>query len=205
MRTLLTCLLLAFCCAVKAQPVTAISPNQAYQGQSFATIISSSGLFLIGSSPQGNIQDILLKNANDSVFAVSDSINVIDVNTVRTFWNTPANIVTGLYSLVVRVYDNLFPGATKDYTLGNAFMINVPQPMISPNPFEQSTIISFNNPSNDKYVLTLYDVAGNIINTITGSGSEFQIEKGNMASGVYIYKLTNQNTKLSAQGNVSVL
>ncbi|MCW3127821.1 MAG: putative rane-anchored cell surface protein [Bacteroidetes bacterium] len=131
MRAIYIFMLLAFCCVARGQTVTSVTPNQAYQGQSLYTTISSSGLFMTGSSPQGNIQDILLKNANDSVFAISDSINVVDANTVTAFWNIPGNLASGLYSLVVRVYDNLFTGPTTDYSLSNAFTVTAPSATIS--------------------------------------------------------------------------
>ncbi|MCW3127820.1 MAG: hypothetical protein JWO03_3478 [Bacteroidetes bacterium] len=114
--------MVAYGMATSAQ-ITAITPTQTYQGDSLYTTITSSGVFLIGSSPQGNIKDILFKNATDSVFAISDSTNVVDVNTATTFWRIPDNIATGLYTLVVRVYNNLFSGPTTDQTLNNSFNI----------------------------------------------------------------------------------
>jgi uncharacterized repeat protein (TIGR01451 family) len=130
MKSILTGLLLILCFAAQAQ-VTAINPTQAYQGQSLSTTITSSGLFLTSSSPQGNIQNILLKNASDSVFAVSDSINVVSTNTATTFWNLPSNLATGLYSLVVRIYNSFFSGPTTDQTLSNAFTVNAATATVS--------------------------------------------------------------------------
>jgi hypothetical protein len=108
---------------VSAQSITAISPNQAYVGDTLHTTITSSGFFLTSSSPQGNILNIILKNATDSVFAVSDSTDVVSTSSAETFWSIPTGIATGLYSLVVRVYNNLFSGPTTDYTLSNSFNI----------------------------------------------------------------------------------
>jgi uncharacterized repeat protein (TIGR01451 family) len=76
---------------------------------------------------------------------------------------------------------------------------------VHPNPFEESTTISFSNPDRDKFTLTVYDLTGNIVKTMSGSETEFLISRDSLTSGVYIYKLINQRTKLSAKGKVSVL
>jgi hypothetical protein len=125
MKAILLGLMMMMGLAAGAQ-ITAISPVQAYRGDSLQTAITSSGLFLTGSSPQGNIQNIILKNATDSVFAISDSTNVVNTNTATTFWKIPSSIATGLYTLIVRVYNSLFSGPTTDYTLNNSFNITTP-------------------------------------------------------------------------------
>ena len=124
MKKVITLLVGLWTIVASAQSVTGINPNQAHQGQSLSTSITSSALFTVGSSPQGNIQNIILKNATDSAFAVSDSINVVNTNTAKTFWNIPIGIATGLYNLVVRIYNSVTHIRT-DYTLSNAFTITL--------------------------------------------------------------------------------
>lgn len=102
--------------------VTGINPNNAYQGQNLHTVITSSALFITGSSPQGNIQDVIFKNSTDSVFAISDSTNVVTANTATTFWNIPGSIATGIYDLIVRIYNSITQTST-DYRLSNGFRI----------------------------------------------------------------------------------
>jgi uncharacterized repeat protein (TIGR01451 family) len=113
-----------------SQNITAIAADSAYQGQSLKTTITSTGVFMTASSPQGNIQEILLRNATDSVFAVSDSTAVINTNTATTFWNVPVTIATGVYDLVVRIYD-LVTFAVTEKLFPNGFHIFAPTDTIS--------------------------------------------------------------------------
>ena len=108
-----------------AQSVTGINPNQAYKGQSLPTTITSSGLFTSSSSPQGNIQDIILKNVTDSTFAVYDSTRYVNTNTAHAFWNIPSTIGAGLYNLIVRIYNSV-THTTSDHALNNGFTILTP-------------------------------------------------------------------------------
>ena len=85
---------------------------------------------MTGSSPQGNIQQIILQNATDSFFAVSDSTNVVNTNTANTFWNIPSNISTGLYNLVVRIYNSVLQVFT-DYPLNNGFTVTAAAATVS--------------------------------------------------------------------------
>ena len=124
MKSILTFILALGIYTAGAQ-VTAITPSQAVQGDYLHTTITSSSLFVASSSPQGNIQDIILKNASDSAFAVSDSTNVVNANTATTFWNIPAHLTTGLYNLVVRIYNSV-SHTFSDYSLSNAFSVSAP-------------------------------------------------------------------------------
>jgi hypothetical protein len=108
---------------LQAQVVTAITPNQARQGQKLSTSITSTGLFLTGSSPQGNIHDILIRNINDSVYATADSTLVTNTNLVTTFWNIPTTLTTGIYDLVVRIYNSI-SHTVSDYLLSTSVTIN---------------------------------------------------------------------------------
>ena len=122
-KFLALCIVLWSLHQVVSAQVTAVTPNSAYQGQSLHTTITSASLFLSGSSPQGNIQDILLKNATDSVFAVSDSTNVVNTNTATAFLNIPGTLATGIYDLVVRIYNSVTQSFS-DFSLLNGFTVN---------------------------------------------------------------------------------
>ena len=125
MRVIITILLFWGISQLHAQSLTSITPDSAYQGQFLHTVITSSGLFLTGSSPQGNVQSIILKNATDSAFAVSDSTNVVSTSTVNTFLAIPANLATGIYDLVVRIYNASLQTFT-DYFLSSSFTVTAP-------------------------------------------------------------------------------
>lgn len=134
MRKILLTVLAAFLLAagVRAQ-VTGITPDSAYQGQSLHTTITSSALFMTGSSPQGNIWNIILKNASDSGFAISDSTNVVNSNTATSFFNIPSGILTGLYNLIVRIGT---AGSTTDYSATNAFRVTPASATVTGTVFE---------------------------------------------------------------------
>jgi hypothetical protein len=62
-----------------------------------------------------------------------------------------------------------------------------------PNPFNPSTTISFNLPSSSNYNLTIININGQVVKTYEGFGEagtvEIEWEAGNLASGVYFYRL----------------
>ena len=130
MKKLLFFLLLTSSILATAQTVTNINPNTAYQGQSLHTTITSSALFMTGSSPQGNIQDIILKRANDSVFAILDSTKVVNTNSATAFWSMPGTLTTGIYNLAVRIY-NTVSQTFADYFLNSSFTITAPSATIT--------------------------------------------------------------------------
>lgn len=67
-----------------------------------------------------------------------------------------------------------------------------------PNPFSSSTQINYFAPHNDITELNVFDILGNkvisrSIKSKIGKNS-FQLEKGNLPSGIYIYELKFENT-----------
>lgn len=123
MRGSLLALLVLCSIYLHAQTVTAITPNQARQGQRLSTSITSTSLFLTGSSPQGNIHEILIRNINDSLYATADSTVVTNANLATTFWSVPTNLTTGIYDLVVRIYNSI-SHTVSDYLLSTSVTIN---------------------------------------------------------------------------------
>ncbi|MFN8310571.1 MAG: SdrD B-like domain-containing protein [Chitinophagales bacterium] len=121
---------LVFIATLSHAQITNITPNQGTAGYDVSTTITSSGIFLTSSSPQGNIQEILLRKATDSVYANADSTVVVNTNTATTFFHLPANIGTGVYNLIVRIAD-LFTHAITEFSLSNVFTINSPSATVS--------------------------------------------------------------------------
>jgi hypothetical protein len=66
-----------------------------------------------------------------------------------------------------------------------------------PNPFNPSTVISFSLPTRSDYTMTIYNVNGQEVANFTGSAEagvhEIVWEAGNLASGIYFYRLVAQN------------
>jgi len=74
---------------------------------------------------------------------------------------------------------------------------------IYPNPFKNSTTISFSN-EQENTTITVVDVVGNKISSTKFSGRELVLEKGNMQAGVYFVQIIDEmgnvcNKKIIAQ------
>ena len=62
--------------------------------------------------------------------------------------------------------------------------------MVSPNPFSEKTIISFNNPARDKYSFILTDLTGKILRLKDNIYSdEIEFERTGLTPGCYIFEL----------------
>jgi len=74
-----------------------------------------------------------------------------------------------------------------------------------PNPLSHSATLLFENPSAEKYSLTLTAITGNKIaaDRFT-NGNNFVIEKGKMPKGIYFYNLTNTVTNKMHSGKFVV-
>ena len=66
-----------------------------------------------------------------------------------------------------------------------------------PNPFNPSTVISFTLPTRSDYTVTIYNVSGQEVANFNGSAEagvqEIVWEAGNLASGIYFYRLIAEN------------
>jgi hypothetical protein len=62
-----------------------------------------------------------------------------------------------------------------------------------PNPFTTSTTLLIDAPAPDNYTLFIYDLLGNVVNTMKNiTSEEIKIEKGNLNSGIYFYRLQSK-------------
>jgi len=67
---------------------------------------------------------------------------------------------------------------------------------IIPNPFNESAVLSFNNPAGNEFTFTVYGIAGNkIAPEQKTKGSQFNINRNKMADGIYFYQLVNNQTQ----------
>jgi hypothetical protein len=64
---------------------------------------------------------------------------------------------------------------------------------ISPNPFVESTLISFFNPENHQVLFTLFDMTGRIVESQNLSGQEIIFSRKNLPSGLYFINITKEN------------
>ena len=71
-----------------------------------------------------------------------------------------------------------------------------------PNPFNPSTVIHYEIPNNGFVTLKVYDILGNLVKTLvdkyqTKGRYDINFNAGNIASGMYIYRLTGTNFSIS--------
>lgn len=71
--------------------------------------------------------------------------------------------------------------------------INAPTPqnelLISPNPFDNQTIVTYLNPSGEGCEVLVYDLSGKLLIRKMDNMGRFSIEKGNLQSGMYLLKV----------------
>ncbi|MEM9821695.1 MAG: lysyl oxidase family protein [Bacteroidota bacterium] len=75
---------------------------------------------------------------------------------------------------------------------------------VQPNPFDQKTKISFNNPNGSELDLELIDLTGKVIRQYgTVTGTEIWIERKGLPAGMYYFRLSNGTE--SILGKLSIL
>ena len=89
------------------------------------------------------------------------------------------------------ILDNSFVGFT--ISKNDKFILNQNQP----NPFDNSTLISYNMPTNANVVFTVYNIIGNVVYHNNYSSSigknTIKFEKSDLSEGIYIYELLYGN------------
>lgn len=140
----------------------------------------------------GNTTPLLLANDMEMLY------NYDGVNTRILVWSRDAHSFTGDFLNVNGQVTTLEMATIEgqpvalevlptEYTLHQNY----------PNPFNPSTVISFALPTHSDYTLTIYNVSGQEVANYTGSAEagEHQIvwEAGNLASGIYFYRLIAEN------------
>lgn len=68
---------------------------------------------------------------------------------------------------------------------------------ISPNPFIENTTISFGEKFIQDGTLTIFNLNGQLLATQQFSGSQVVLERGNLPSGMFIFKIQNEVGKFS--------
>jgi len=82
--------------------------------------------------------------------------------------------------------ENIYTISTTDVLI-KPFQIN-----IYPNPFNDQTTIAIENPNNEKYVLTLTDITGRLVQKMVIDQSVVHLSKENLPAGIYILSLEGE-------------
>lgn len=70
---------------------------------------------------------------------------------------------------------------------------------VFPNPFSQQATVRIEGPISNRFLFRLYDATGRTVQMIEIEGqSEFQIERGNLLQGMYLYQIESKGTLIDA-------
>ncbi|MFT5645658.1 MAG: hypothetical protein ACI976_000331 [Aureispira sp.] len=71
--------------------------------------------------------------------------------------------------------------------------------LVFPNPFSQYTTVRIEGPISDRLMFRLYDATGKTVQMIEIEGQrEFQIERGNLLQGMYLYQIESEGKLIDA-------
>ncbi len=112
-------------------------------------------------------------------------------NLASGFWSLPINLITGVEEIPSAV-------VPKEFRLDQNF----------PNPFNPSTTIQFALPKNANVTVKLFDLLGREVATLVDEEfvpGEYKLlfETGELASGVYFYRIVGKTTSGTAERFVS--
>jgi outer membrane protein assembly factor BamB len=74
-----------------------------------------------------------------------------------------------------------------------------------PNPFNSSTIIQFNLPNAENYAISIYDIAGRLVDKLSGDGVigrntvEWQVGDKGISTGIYFYRIATNSRALTGK------
>jgi hypothetical protein len=75
---------------------------------------------------------------------------------------------------------------------------------VFPNPFSTQSKITFSNPLNEKFIISVYDYTGAVCSKLVTTEGELVISKNNMATGMYLIELINEKTGNRMHGKLLV-
>jgi hypothetical protein len=73
---------------------------------------------------------------------------------------------------------------------------------IFPNPVTEFATVEFDNEAGIAHSFAIYDMSGRTVKVVNNIYSSFQIERGNLMEGLYIYRMTNENGAVVAGGKL---
>ena len=154
----------------------------------FVVKYDSSGTPLWGVQSTGNL------NESCSGICLDDAQNVYiggRFSSPTSFFGTiplvNSDAFLGSYDLFLAKLNYVPTGIPENAVLPASYFI-------FPDPVTNSATISFNNEKNESFELTIFDITGKCVQTISGiRNSDIQIEKGNLSNGLYFFQLHSGN------------
>ncbi|MEP7169585.1 MAG: T9SS type A sorting domain-containing protein [Bacteroidota bacterium] len=149
-----------------------------------------------------------LQNAPDGKIYVAregeiylGAINDPDVQGMACNYVDTALLLSGSNTLglpnYVASYFNINTGI-KDYNKDNDNFL------IFPNPFTTKAMFSFINPNKEKFLFTLYDIMGRVIETISTDNNKIVLTKGSKQQGVYLFNLSGEKMGERMNGKIVI-
>lgn len=126
----------------------------------------------------------------------NDSLSECDVESICNYLSNPNNNV--------EIYDNA-PGCNSPEEVIEACFVNTPdnemknnQCIISPNPFYETTIVTFNSGDGLAFTITLSNSSGQVLNeshfhTDRTGYQQFTLETSDLAKGIYFLTINDGN------------
>ncbi|MGC9364957.1 MAG: T9SS type A sorting domain-containing protein, partial [Fidelibacterota bacterium] len=79
-----------------------------------------------------------------------------------------------------------------------------------PNPFNSNTKIEYSLQNSDKVKLRIYDITGKLVKTLVNENQNsgkysVNFDGSNLPSGIYLYRLNAENSKVSKTGKMTLL
>lgn len=134
-------------------------------------------------------------------------IHFAPIPTFRIFYSTtyPAEICIKHFTAAVNEdFEEVVTAlsescVTIDATGVQYYSLNPMQVKIQPNPFSTNAVFNFNNPTNSEFELVLSDLNGNMVRSLKINTNTVNIDRSNLAAGVYIYRLTGESGSQSGK------
>ncbi len=151
----------------------------------------------IGSSPPGMITSKFFAYAGG--YTITDSIKPGQgywVKVSGSGWLVLSSLGTTTPSTRIRIIatNELPPSPPEDAVHGGVLPLNYTLGQAYPNPFNPSTIIKYQLPSDSRVTLKIYDLLGQVVSTLVSQTEQAgykQVEwnASNFPSGIYFYRL----------------
>ncbi len=143
-------------------------------------------------------------------YSFADPSNLVEIyrtNDQNIHFGHPVvfeNNLISFYSYIISMYrfPNITSSDESEIATINKFSLNN-----FPNPFNPETTISFNNPESGKVTLSIYNIKGQLINTLLDEETKAGVhnivwngkdEKGKrVASGIYFSRINTRNSSLT--------